>query len=587
MPYSFNPFTGSFDNTPTVSQSATDSQTLSFNESNKNLSISSGNTVSLSALVDSTGVDTEVRALTSNWESTYTTFKNLSSTFLTSETDSQTLSFNESTKNLSISNGNTVSLSSLVDLSAVDIEVRALTGNWQSTYTTVQDNSANWQGTYTIVQTNSAAWNAADEVLVAQVSNADSVTLNRGDVVYTFGATGDVMSVKLASNSAEATSSKTLGVINETIIPNGIGYVTVAGRIDKMSFPHPFADGDALWLGSTPGTFTRVKPYAPNHGVYLGVVERANNGNGIAYIKVQNGYELNEIHDVLITSVSANQILRRNNTNNLWVNTDDGDKWDSAYTTVQSNSAQWASNIDTGVRSLTSNWQSTYTTVQSNSATWNSKTTLSTVVDYLSTNNVILSSAQIGTGAASTTLYVRSQKIGINTESPNHALTVVGNISATGLFYGDGSQLTGIIAGDTEATTLVRSNSANWNLAPSVYTTVQTNSATNWNYQGTDLKALSANWQSTYTTVQTNSATWGSGGGGSNAYLPLSGGNLTGNVTTTAVISSTNVIYASGSRVVTGDFADTTPVYKIRALTQLEYNALGVYDDNTIYFIKQ
>lgn len=370
MPYSFNPFTGSFDNTPTVSQSATDSQTLSFNESNKNLSISSGNTVSLSALVDSTGVDTEVRALTSNWESTYTTFKNLSSTFLTSETDSQTLSFNESTKNLSISNGNTVSLSSLVDLSAVDIEVRALTGNWESTYTTVQDNSANWQGTYTIVQTNSAAWNAADEVLVAQVSNADSVTLNRGDIVYTFGATGDVMSVKLASNTSDNTSATTLGVVNETIIPNGIGYVTVAGRIDKMSFPHPFADGDALWLGSTPGTFTRVKPYAPNHGVYLGVVERANNGNGIAYIKVQNGYELNEIHDVLIASVSANQILRRNNTNNLWVNTDDGDKWDSTHTTVQSNSAQWASNIDTGVRSLTSNWQSTYTNYSSNSGSF-------------------------------------------------------------------------------------------------------------------------------------------------------------------------------------------------------------------------
>jgi hypothetical protein len=261
--------------------------------------------------------------------------------------------------------------------------------------------------------------------------------------------------------------------------------------------------------------------------------------------------------------------------------------WNSVYSTVNSNSATTWNYQGTDIKSLTANWQSTYTTVSSNSATWNNKTTLSTVVDYLSTNNVILSSAQIG-GTASTTLYVRSQKIGINTESPNHALTVVGNISATGLFYGDGSQLTGIVAGDTEATTLVRSNSANWNLAPSVYTTVQTNSATNWNYQGTDLKALSANWQSTYTTVQTNSATWGgSGSGGSNAYLPLSGGNLTGNVTTTAVISSTNVIYASGSRVVTGDSADTTPVYKIRALTQLEYNALGVYDDNTIYFIKQ
>lgn len=54
-----------------------DQQTLSFNEANKNLSISSGNTVSLSALVDSS-IDTGVRALTSNWQSTYNTFSTTS-----------------------------------------------------------------------------------------------------------------------------------------------------------------------------------------------------------------------------------------------------------------------------------------------------------------------------------------------------------------------------------------------------------------------------------------------------------------------------------------------------------------------------
>jgi hypothetical protein len=60
----------------------------------------------------------------------------------------------------------------------------------------------------------------------------------------------------------------------------------------------------------------------------------------------------------------------------------------------------------------------------------------------------------------------------------NAKLTVIGNVSATGSYYGDGSKLTGIVAGDTIATTLVRSNSADWNLAPFVYTTVQSNSAT-------------------------------------------------------------------------------------------------------------
>ena len=270
-----------------------------------------------------------------------------------------TLSFDEGTKNLSILNSNTVSLSSLVDSNAIDTGVRNLTANWESTYTTVSSNSA--------------AWNAADEVLVAQVTNADSVTLNRGDVVYSFGATGSVMSVKLASNSAESTSSKTLGIINETIIPNGIGYATVAGRMDKMVFPHPFVDGDALWLGSTAGTFTRVKPTSPNHLVYLGVVERANNGNGLAYIKVQNGYELDELHDVLISSLSAGDVLQRNSTNTLWINAPlSADKWNSTYTTVQSNSATTWNYLGTDLKNLSSNWESTYTTVSSNSANWGS-----------------------------------------------------------------------------------------------------------------------------------------------------------------------------------------------------------------------
>jgi hypothetical protein len=48
------------------------------------------------------------------------------------------------------------------------------------------------------------------------------------------------------------------------------------------------------------------------------------------------------------------------------------------------------------------------------------------------------------------------------------------------------------------------------NKANSTYTTVQSNSATTWNYQGTDLKALSANWQSTYSTVSSLSSNWSS-----------------------------------------------------------------------------
>ena len=99
--------------------------------------------------------------------------------------------------------------------------------------------------------------------------------------------------------------------------------------------------------------------------------------------------------------------------------------------------------------------------------------------------------------------------VGINTTSPTTNLTVNGGVSAV-TFYGNGSQLTGIVlptalSANWQSTyTTVSSNSASWR---STYTTVSSNSA-NWNYQGSDVKALTSNWQSTYTTVSSNSANW-------------------------------------------------------------------------------
>ena len=231
-------------------------------------------------------------------------------------------------------------------------DIKALTGNWEEAYTNLVTNSAaylssvdlsflsvstNWDSAYTTVQNNSASWGAstittttsATEFL-ARVTNADSVDLNRGDVVYTFGAIGDVMSVKKASNTSDLTSARTLGIVNETIIPNGIGYVTLGGSMDKLHLGS-YNEGDILWLGTTAGTFTNVRPTQPLHGVYLGVVERANNGSGIAYIKVQNGQELDELHDVLITNVQAGDIIKRNSTNTLWVNVSANPVYQATY----------------------------------------------------------------------------------------------------------------------------------------------------------------------------------------------------------------------------------------------------------------
>ena len=82
-----------------------------------------------------------VYELSSKWLDAYTTYSQNSATYLTSETDSQTLSFDEVSKLLTITNGNTVSLSSLTDYETSFAQSSA---NYESTYSTVATNSAIW-----------------------------------------------------------------------------------------------------------------------------------------------------------------------------------------------------------------------------------------------------------------------------------------------------------------------------------------------------------------------------------------------------------------------------------------------------------
>jgi hypothetical protein len=160
---------------------------------------------------------------------------------------------------------------------------------------------------------------AADigQTLYAYVTNDESVTITKGQPVYMFAAAGDRVSVKLAYNTGDATSAKTLGICAEDIAAGQAGMVLCQGVQDGLNLA-AYSPGDTLYLGATAGTLTATKPYAPNHLVYIGVVERANAGNGRLYVRVQNGYELDELHNVSAQSPSNGQTLIYNATTGLW-----------------------------------------------------------------------------------------------------------------------------------------------------------------------------------------------------------------------------------------------------------------------------
>ena len=162
----------------------------------------------------------------------------------------------------------------------------------------------------------------APNQMFAYVTNADSVTINKGQPVYAFGAAGDRMSVKLAYNTSDATSAKTVGLVfSSSIAPNGTGFIITQGVIQNLNLA-AYSAGDTLYLGATAGTLTKVKPYAPNHLVYIGIVERANAGNGQIYVRVQNGYELDELHDVYINpaTLADNNVIQYDSATSLWKN---------------------------------------------------------------------------------------------------------------------------------------------------------------------------------------------------------------------------------------------------------------------------
>ena len=155
--------------------------------------------------------------------------------------------------------------------------------------------------------------------MYAYVHNAESFQINKGQPVYLYQATGNKASVKLAFNTSDDTSAKTLGLAAENIAQGANGLVICQGVLSGIN-TGSYNEGDTLYVGATAGTLTATKPKAPNHMVYVGVVERANNGNGQIYVRIQNGYELDEIHDVQINSPANGQLIIYDASTGLWKN---------------------------------------------------------------------------------------------------------------------------------------------------------------------------------------------------------------------------------------------------------------------------
>lgn len=153
------------------------------------------------------------------------------------------------------------------------------------------------------------------------VRQANNLGLTKGQVVYTTGSTGTNQTVDYAIATLETKSSKTFGVVAQTVTGGDVAFCVTTGYVTGLN-TSSIPEGSALWLSTTnPGSFTATIPQAPDHAVYIGVCIRSHPTEGTIYVKIQNGYETNELHDVKISGTNtAGSLLIRNETLGVYEN---------------------------------------------------------------------------------------------------------------------------------------------------------------------------------------------------------------------------------------------------------------------------
>ena len=234
-------------------------------------------------------------------------------------------------------------------------DIHALTGYWDSAYTTVKNNSAlNWNYQGSDLKNLSAGWIG-------------------GNYAYT----------NLVSNSAGYLSSVDLSFLS--VSSNWDSTYTTVGSNSSTTWNYQGADIKNLssgWVGGNDAYTNLVS----NSAGYLSAVD-------LSFLSVSGNW------DSAYTTVGANSSTWNYQGTDLKVLSSGWVGGNDAYTNLVSNSAGYLSAVDLSFLSVSGNWDSTYTTVGSNSSTtWN----------YQGTDLKVLSSGWVGGNDAYTNLVSNS-----------------------------------------------------------------------------------------------------------------------------------------------------------------------------------
>ena len=151
------------------------------------------------------------------------------------------------------------------------------------------------------------------------VKNISGALISKGDAVYIDGGSGGFPTIQLADNTSEAAADQTAGLVYDDIPDGEVGYVISSGLLQGVD-TNLYPPGTILWL-ATAGGWTSTKPLSPAHLVQLGIVVTQGSLDGSIQVLLNVGWEIDELHNVLITDPSYGAIIYYDQTDNqLWKN---------------------------------------------------------------------------------------------------------------------------------------------------------------------------------------------------------------------------------------------------------------------------
>ena len=259
--------------------------------------------------------------------------------------------------------------------------------------------------------------------------------INKGQAIYVSSADGTNMIVSKASNVSEATSSKTMGLLETTLATNGQGYVITEGLLAGLN-TNSATIGDPVWLGVNGDLIYGLinKPYAPANLVFIGIVTRVSATVGEIFVRTQNGFELKELHDVDLISNTPknNDVLTYESATNLWKNKQ------SNYLQIVSKDITDSTAL-TGTTAITlmksvlipANTYATGDVVKLlNRAIRSTATGTAINYFYINTTNSLTGATLIGTQSAASRYYANERNLYIKSTTVSETIDVTTSISS-------------------------------------------------------------------------------------------------------------------------------------------------------------